>query len=192
MGSSLTTILRLAVAVSIVFPLAAGAQERGPVRKIQMFNFLCLSQLPDISGVTKAAGFGEFAQITGKELQEYQPSVPADELYAWSYHEEGDEYVLTATRGKPEPEIKTTAPAFASATSTACSLSFPTNDPKEALLKELVALLGRGPDKSWDEAGARVYAWSGQNQKLLSHVHYYEPHSAGPSGKLSASTYVKP
>jgi hypothetical protein len=166
-------------------------KEKGPARTVKMFDFFCLSQLPDLDGVKKAAGFGEFAQITGKELEQYQPAVPAEELHAWSFHDFGAKYVLTAARSKPDEEFKKSAPAFAKSTNAACSLLFPTDDPKEALFKELVALLGREPDETWDEGPMRVHAWSGQTDKLLSHVHYYTPAKDGPMGVLSASTFVK-
>jgi hypothetical protein len=191
MGTGLKHVLWLAVASALAASLEAHAQAKGPERTVQMFNFLCLSQLPDLDGVTKAAGFGEFAQITGKELQQYQPAVPAEKLYAWSYHEHGAKYVLTAARSKPDAAFKQAMPAFAKSTNVACSLLFPAADAKEAVLQELIALLGRAPDQTSEEGSMRVYVWSGQNAKLLSHVHYYAPLQNGPTGVLSASTFIK-
>lgn len=192
MGTSLTRVLWLAVALVVTGPLGAHAQEKGPGRTVKMFNFLCLSQLPDLDGVTKAAGFGEFAQITGKELQQYRPAVPPEKLYAWSYHEQdGTKYVLTAARSKPDAAFKQAVPAFANSTNVACSLLFPATAAKEAVLKELVALLGRAPDQSGEEGAMRVYVWSGQNAKLLSHVHFYTPLKDGPTGVLTANTFIK-
>ncbi len=194
MDRSAKRLLCLAAMLVLANPLSAQEglpKEKGPARTVKMFNFLCLSQLPDLDGVTKAAGFGEFAQITGEELQQYQPAVPAEELYAWSFHEHGAKYVLTAARSKPDAEFKKAAPAFANSTNVACSLLFPTSGPKEALLKELVALLGRPPDETWNEGPMRVHAWSGQNDKLLSHVYYYAPRKDGQTGVLSASTFIK-
>lgn len=166
-------------------------KEKGAARTVKMFDIFCLSQLPDLDGVKKAAGFGEFAQIIGKELEQYQPAVPAEELHAWSFHDFGAKYVLTATRSKPDAEFKKSVPAFAKSTSFACSLLFPTDDAKDALFKQLVALLGREPDETWDEGPMRVQAWSGQTDKLLSHVHYYSPAKDGPLSVLSATTFVK-
>jgi len=193
MGISAKHVLCVAAILAFLGPLAAQdlPPAKGAARTVKMFNFLCLSQLPDLDGVKKAAGFGEFAQITGRELQQYQPAVPAEELHAWSFQESGARYVLTAARSEPDAEFKKTAPAFAKSTNIACSLLFPTNGPKEAIYKELVALLGRAPDQSWDAGQMRVHAWSGQNAKLLSHVHYYAPRKDGPMGVLSASTFVK-
>ena len=58
-----------------MFPCAAqsGAKETPAARTVKMFNVFCLSQLPDLDGVAKAAGFGEFAPITGDELKAHTP-----------------------------------------------------------------------------------------------------------------------
>ncbi len=37
----------------------------------------------------------------------------------------------------------------------------------------------------------RVHAWSAQNAKLLSHVHFYAPAKGGPLSVISASAFVK-
>ncbi len=183
------------LALMLALAGSAGAQERptetGPAHAVRMFNVFCLSQLPDLDGVRKAAGFGEFAQITGKELEQYRAAAPADELYAWSFHDAGGKYVLTATRAKPGANPKTAALALAKSTGVACSLLFPATAPKDALLKELSALLGRAPARAWDEGTTRVYLWSGQTGKLLSHVYYYAPAADGPPGVLSASIFAK-
>jgi len=191
LSTSLTRVLWLALVLVVAGPLSAHAQQKGPARTVKMFNFLCLSQLPDLDGVTKAAGFGEFAQITGEELQQYRPTWTPEKLYAWSYHEHGAKYVLTASRSKPDAAFKQAMPAFANATNVACSLLFPATGAKEAVLKELVALLGRAPDQSGAEGAMYVYVWSAQNAKILSHVHYYAPLKDGPAGVLSASTFIK-
>jgi len=166
-------------------------KEKGPARIVSMFNIYCLSQLPDLDGVTQAAGFGEFAQITGEELRQYQPAVPAEALHAWRFHDLGAEYVLTAARTKPDETFKKQVPAFAKSTSVACSLLFPATDPGDAVLKQIVGLLGRPADETWDEGKMRVHAWSGQTNKMLSHVHYYAPAKDGPTAVLSATTFVK-
>jgi hypothetical protein len=191
-GTGLKRAFWLVAALIVAGPLSAQAQHTGPTRTVKMFNFLCLSQLPDLKGITKAAGFGEFAPITGTELQQYRPAVPPETLYAWSYHEQdGTKYVLTAARSKPDAAFKQAVPAFAKSTKVACSLQFPATASKETVLNKLIALLGRAPDQSSEEGAMRVHVWSGQNDKLLSHVHYYAPLKDGPTGVLSASTFVK-
>jgi len=183
------------LAAMLALASSANAQglpkEKGPARTVKMFDVFCLRQLPDLDGITKAAGFGEFAQITGKELERYQPAVRAEKLYAWSFHDLGGKFVLTAAQSKPDAQFKKSVPAFANSTSVACSLLFPASDPRDTLFKELVALLGRGPDKSWDEGPIRVHAWSAHTDKLLSQVHYYAPAKGGPMGVLSATAFVK-
>jgi hypothetical protein len=179
------------MALSGPFSARALPKEKGPARTVGMFNIYCLSQLPDLEGVRQAAGFGEFAQITGNELEPYQPAVPAEELNAWRFHDFGAEYVLTAARTKPDEAFKQQVPAFANSTNVACSLLFPATDPRDAVLKQIVELLGRAADETWEEGPMRVYAWSGQTDKLLSHVHYYAPAQGGPTAVLSATTFVK-
>ena len=184
-------LLAVALALSGTLNAQGLTKEKGPARTVLMFNIFCLSQLPDLDGVRQAAGFGEFAQITGDELEQYQPAVRAGELHAWRFHDFGAEYVLTAARTKPDETFKQQVPAFAKSTSVACSLLFPATDPGEAVLRQIVALLGRAADETWEEGPMRVHAWSGQTDKLLSHVHYYTPAKDGPTAVLSATTFVK-
>jgi len=183
----------LAATLALAWPLHAQRlpDAQAPARVVTMFNVFCLSQLPDLNGVTRAAGFGEFAPITGAELEQYRPQEPAEELHAWRFHDSSAEYVLTAARTKPNATFKKEVPAFANSTNVACSLMFPATAPEDAMLKELLALLGRAPDETWDEGQMRVHAWSGQTDRLMSHVQYMAPVKAGPTGVLSASTYVK-
>jgi hypothetical protein len=186
-------IVRFAAAFAFTATAAALElpQEKGPERTVAMFDFFCLSQLPDLDAITKAAGFGEFAQITGQELEQYQPAVPPEKLYAWSFHDHGAKLVLTASQAKPDEEFKKAAPAFAKSTNVACSLLVPTEASQDALLATLVARLQRQPDEMWDEGPMRVHAWSGQNDKHFSHVHYYAPLQGGGLSVISASTFVK-
>jgi hypothetical protein len=165
-------------------------KEKGPARTVKMFDVFCLSQLPDIEGVAKVAGFGEFAPIKGKELDTYQPEVPAEDLRAWKFDDLGTELVLTAAKSRPDAEFQKAVPKFAKSKSVACSMLFPAVDAKDAVLKELVAILGRGPDETWEDGPMQVHAWSGETDKLLSHVYYYAPTQKGPKGVLSATSFV--
>lgn len=189
------TSLLLRISAMLAFAGSLGAQElpkaKGPARTVGMFDFFCLSQLPDLDAITKAAGFGEFAQITGDELQQYQPTVPAEQLYAWSFTDHGERHVLTASQSKPDEAFKKTVPEFARSTNVACSLLVPTGASNDPLLEALVARLGRAPDETWEDGGMRVHGWSGQNEKVLSHVHYHAPLKGGPLSVLSASTFLK-
>ncbi len=184
-----------AIAAVVVLANATHAQElpkeKGPARTVKMFDMFCLSQLPDLDGVARVAGFGEFAQITGKELERYQPEVPAKELHAWRFHDFEAEYVLTAAKSDPDAKFKKEVPKFSKSTNFACSLLIPAAESKEDLLAALVKLLGRKPDEGWDQGPMHVHAWSGQTDKLLSHVYYYAPSQKGPAGILSASTFVR-
>ena len=132
-----------------------------------MFGVFCLSQLPDLEGVAQAAGFGEFAQITGAELEKYQPQVPAEELRAWRFHEDGNEFVLTASKSKPDSQFKAQAPEFANSTGFSCSLQIPAPKSKEAFLKEVVALVGRAPDETWIDGPLRGHGWTGRQPTIL-------------------------
>jgi hypothetical protein len=184
---SLAATLALTGSVSAQGP----AKDKGPARTVQMFNIFCLSQLPDLEGVKRAAGFGEFAQITGEELEQYQPTVRAEELHAWSFAEKDARYVLTAVRTRPDEDFKKAVPAFAGSIHVGCSLLFPTSGPREALYREIAGLLGREADETWEEGAMRVHAWSARKDKHLSHVHYFTPAAEGPTSILRARVFVK-
>lgn len=177
-----------------VFAAPASAQEfpqeKGAARTVQMFRLFCLSQLPDFDGITKAAGFGEFAQIEGQELQSYQPRVPADELRAWRFHDHGVPYVLTAAKSKPDDAMKQHAPKFANSRSVACSLILPESEPHAPLLAELVKTLGRTPDQSWTEGSMQARSWTDERPKILSYIHYFTPTKPRQKGVLSATAFV--
>ena len=144
----------------------------------------CLSQLPDLEGVAKAAGFGEFAPITGDELKAHAPDTPTETLYAWRFHEPGGEFILTAVQSKPDASSKKEAPAFANAKRFACTLTFPPADARQ-VLAELTALLKRQPSATSSDGGATVHTWTHATAKHVSRVEF-------GAGKLTASVLVKP
>lgn len=166
-------------------------KEPGPERTVKLFNFYCLSQLPNIEDVANAAGFGEFAELVGEELQKYQPKVPADELRAWRLRDLGSEFILTSARSNTDTHLNNEVPEFDNTASVACSLIVSSEDADERLLKELVDLVGRTPDETRDQGTRRVHAWTGKTDKLLVVVHYYAPKSEGPKAILSATAFVK-
>lgn len=181
------------VALALADPVNAQGlpKEPGPARTVKLFNFYCLSQLPDIEDVANAAGFGEYAELTGEELQKYQPEVPADELRAWRLRDFGSELILTAARSKPDAQFKKDVPEFANSKSVACSLIISSENADQQLLKEMVGLVGRKPDEAWDQRPLRVHAWTGKTGKLLIIVHYYAPMEEGQNAILSATAFVK-
>ena len=166
-------------------------KEPGPERTVKLFNFYCLSQLPNIEDVANAAGFGEFAELVGEELQQYQPEVPADELRAWRLRDLGSEFILTSSRSNSDTHLNNEVPEFANTANVACSLVVSSEDADEHLLKELVDLVGRVPDETRDQGTRRVHAWTGKTDELLVVVHYYAPKSEGPKTILSATAFVK-
>ncbi|MGI9404380.1 MAG: hypothetical protein ACR2OF_07740 [Hyphomicrobium sp.] len=186
------TILAI-VALAMAGPVNAQGlpKDPGPARTVKLFNFYCLSQLPIIEDVANAAGFGEFAELVGEELQKYQPEVPADELRAWRLRDFGSEFILTTARSKPDAQFKKEVPEFANSKSVACSLIISSEDADEQLLKEMVGLVGREPDEAWDQGPLRVHAWTGKTDKLLIVVHYYAPESEGQNAILRATAFVK-
>ena len=184
----------LLIVASAALPALGSAQtipkSKGPTRTIGLFDFLCLKQLPDLNGIERAAGFGEFDQLTGEDLAPYVPQVPTEKLFAWRYHDHGEQFILTATQGKPDDEFKKKMPAFANATNTACSLLVPSAKP-DPLLGELTRVMGRAADQSWQDGPMRVYSWTHQRPGALSYVHYYAPENTGAKAALSASVFVK-
>jgi hypothetical protein len=189
MGLNVARLLP-ALVVALLIATSSRAQEPDPPRAVKMFNVFCLSQLPDLSGVTKAAGFGEFAQIAGKELDGYRPKGPVADFHAWRFHDQGSEYVLTATRSKPDDGLKQQPAKLAKAINVACSLLFPAAEAKAPVLAGLSKMLGRAPDETREEGPARLYVWNGKGDKALSHVDYSVPLKPGPKAVLSASVFV--
>ena len=186
-----TTFLAVAIAALPALGFAQTIPKtKGPTRTIGLFDFLCLKQLPDLNGIERAAGFGEFDQLTGEDLAPYAPQVPPEKLFAWRYHDHGEQFILTASQAKPDDAFKKKMPAFANATNTACSLLVPSAKP-DPLLGELTRVMGRAADQSWQEGPTRVYSWTHQRPDTLSYVHYYAPENAGTKAVLSASVFVK-
>jgi hypothetical protein len=186
-----TTFLAVAIAALPALGFAQTIPKtKGPTRTIGLFDFLCLKQLPDLNGIERAAGFGEFDQLTGEDLAPYAPQVPPEKLFAWRYHDHGEQFILTASQAKPDDAFKKKMPAFANATNTACSLLVPSAKP-DPLLGELTRVMGRAADQSWQEGPTRVYSWTHQRPDALSYVHYYAPENAGTKAVLSASVFVK-
>jgi hypothetical protein len=184
----------LSALLALALPMSAVAQvipkQKGPVRTIGLFSFLCLKQLPDLNGIERAAGFGEFDQLTGEDLKPYAPQVPPEKLLAWRYHDHGEEFVLVASQAKPDDAFKKQVPAFANAKNTACSLRVPSSQP-DPLLGELTRTMGRAADQTWQEGAMRVHSWTHQQGDALSYVHYYVPEKAGAIAILNASVFVK-
>ncbi|MEO8421767.1 MAG: hypothetical protein ABI457_11275 [Hyphomicrobium sp.] len=180
--------------VATLASIGAAAQtipkEKGAARTVGLFSFLCLKQLPDLGGIERAAGFGEFDQLTGDDLKPYAPQSPAEKLLAWRYHDHGERFILTAARSKPDDEFKKQMPAFANAANTSCALRVPSATP-DPLLGELTRTMGRAADSTWQEGATQVHAWTHQQGAALSYVHYYAPDKAGATAVLSASVFVK-
>jgi hypothetical protein len=184
----------LGLLATLALPVAATAQtipkEKGAARTMGLFSFLCLKQLPDLNGIERAAGFGEFDQLMGDDLKPYAPLVPSEKLLAWRYHDHGERFILTATQSKPDDAFKKETPAFAKSTNTACSLRVPSTKP-DTLLGELTRTMGRAADQTWQEGATRVHAWTHTRADALSYVRYYVPEKAGAIAVLSASVFVK-
>ena len=177
----------------LAFSGLAGAQsvpkEKGPARTVRMFDFFCLSQLPDLNAIEHAAGLGEYDQITNDDLKPFEPDVTPEQLHAWRFHDQGEAFVLTAFRAPPNEALKAEAPAFAKETSVACSLHIPATTP-DAILAELTKLLGRAPDKIIDGA-QRVHVWTRQTDKLFSQVRYVTPANGSNTALLSGVVLLK-
>ena len=182
--------------VLLTLPALAGAsdplipKEKGAARTVGLFNFLCLKQLPDLEGIERAAGFGEFDQLTGEDLKPYTPQMPPEKLMAWRYHDHGEEYVLVAARSKPAEAFKKEMPEFANSTNVSCSLLVPSLQP-DPLLGELTRVMGRAPDKTWQDGATHARAWHHQQSNAFSQVYYYTPEKAGGTAALGASISLK-
>lgn len=193
MSFSLLRVFLASVAVAAL-PATANAQsipkEKGPARVFGQFHFFCLKHLPDLDGVERAAGFGEYDQLLGDDLAPYVPDTPYEKLLGWRYHDHGEEFILTAMRGKPDDAVKRELPAYANGAETSCTLRVP-NAKTELLLGELTRGVGRAPDKSWQDGSTRVYSWTHQTPDALSFIQFHVPENTGAKAMLSASLYAK-
>lgn len=193
----LVAVSRVALLLLALLVLAKPApadelpKEKGVARTVKMFDMFCLTQLPDIEGIERFAGFGEFAQILGDELAPFRNGQPEEKVLAWRFHDFGAEMILTATRAKPDEASKQKHPAFAKGRSVACSLLIPNDAAREDIVKELVRRLGREPDESRDDADAHTYAWSNETAKAVGRVVYSAPVGKGGKASLSASAMVQ-
>jgi hypothetical protein len=165
------------------------AKQKGPARVVGQFQFFCLKHLPDLDGIERAAGFGEYDQLHGEDLAPYVPDTPYEKFFGWRYHDHSEEFILTAKRGKPDDAFKSAVPAYASSTETSCSLRAPNGKP-DVLLGELTRAVGRPPEKTWQDGATRVYSWTHQAPRALSYIQLYVPDNAGAKAMLNASVYV--
>jgi hypothetical protein len=168
----------------------APAPEAAP-RSVSLFKILCLHQLPALDDIAKAAGFGEYAEMDGDELEPLRSQIPDEELRAWRFHEPTGEFVLTAAKSSPDALLQAEAPEFAKATRYACSLLVPPSDPEAEVLNGLTQVLGHAPDESRQDGLRRVHVWREHSAKQLSQVYYYPSQPGGGASMLSASTLLK-
>lgn len=166
-------------------------KEKGVARTVKMFDMFCLTQLPDIEGIERFAGFGEFAQILGADLAPYASGAPEEKVLGWRFHDFGAELILTASRATPDEAFRQKHPAFAKAKTASCSLLIPNDASRDDVVKALARRLGREPDESLDEAGAHVSAWNSETVKAVSRVVYRVPAEKGRKAALSASVTIK-
>lgn len=187
-------LLMCALIIAAASPPAPSEElpkEKGVARTVKMFDMFCLTQLPDIEGIERFAGFGEFAQILGADLRPYASGLPEEKVLAWRFHDFGAELILTATRARPDAAFKAKHPAFAKARTAACSLLIPNEASREDVVKALAQRLGRVPDESLDDAGAHISAWNSETPKGVSRVVFSAPAERGRKATLSASATVK-
>jgi hypothetical protein len=179
-------------AASLPFPAHAAepASKTDLAHSVKLFNILCLSQLPDLDGVAKAAGLGEFAPVMDKNLGAYRTQEQMQDMRAWRFHDASGEFVLTAGKTRPDDAFKKSAPKFAKATATTCALHVPGSESSDTIRASLLALFGRTADKSWDEGATHISAWSKETGKHLSQVHFYAATKRGLNGVLRATIFV--
>jgi hypothetical protein len=161
--------------------------EKGVARTVKMFDMYCLTQLPDIEGIERFAGIGEFAQILGADLAPYASGMPEEKLLGWRFHDFGAELILIAARAKPDEAFHQKHPAFAKAKTVSCSLLIPNHASRDEVVAALTQRLGQAPDESLDDAGVKVWAWNKETAKAVSRVIYSVPAEKGRKATLSAT-----
>jgi len=192
MGYRFTRAL-LATAILATLSTLACAQaipkQKGPARVVGLFNFLCLKHLPDLEGIERAAGFGEFDQLLdAKDLAPYAtPGVPG-KLLGWRYHDHGEEFILTASPAQPDDATKKELPALNAGA--VCTLHVP-NVRQDMLLGELTRAMGRKPDATRQEGSLLDYSWAHRQPNAVSYVHLSVPQAADAKARLSAGVFLK-
>lgn len=163
---------------------------KGAARIVGLFNFLCLKQLPDLEGVERAAGFGEYDQLTGRDLAPYVPDEPNERLLGWRYHDHGEAFVLTAMRVKADAAMAKEAPGFDTAEGAACTLFAPAAY-DDAIQAELMRVMGRAPDRSRHEGSVTVSSWLHQQAGAMSRIDFRRAAGPAAASTLSARVFVK-
>jgi hypothetical protein len=185
--AAFTTALLLASA-SLAQDLPA---EPGPARTVGIFDRFCYHPLPSLDVIATIAAAGGFSEITGAELQRYQPPVAAAELRAWKFEDLGSAYTLTTARSHPDEEFARALPQFAESTNYACSLIVENQLATAELLEATAALLGREPDESWEQTPLRASQWCGMTEEVFACVYFWAPMTTNAQGLLSATIFVK-
>jgi hypothetical protein len=188
-----TCLLRsfiLTIVAALALPTLSVAQtipkEKGAARTVKMFDFYCLSRLPDLESIERAAGLGEYDQLIGDDLRPYAPDSAAEQFHGWRFHDQGEAFVLTAYRAPPGA-AGNAPPPFAKSQSVSCEFHISASAP-EQILAELTKLLGRAPDKS---AGAQGHTWTLQTDKAFSEVRFSPPMGGDKNVVLSARVLLK-
>lgn len=165
--------------------------EPGPSRTVAMFERFCYRQLPALDVIATIAAAGKFSEITGVELQKYQPPVAAEELRAWTFEDFGSTYTLTTARSLPDELFKRDVPQFAESTNYACSLIVENQLATPELLQATAAFLGRKPDDGWDQPPLRASQWCGMTEEIFACVYFWAPMKSNARGLLTATIFVK-
>jgi hypothetical protein len=187
---TMTMLRTVLLALALAAPVAVGAQslpkEKGAARTVKMFDFYCLSRLPDLESIERAAGLGEYDQLNGGDLQPYAPQGAPEQLHGWRFHDQGDAFVLTAYRA-PRGADTSVPPAFAASSAVHCDFHISASAPGQ-ILAELTKLLGRAPDKSSDP---QAHTWTLQTDKAFSEIRFSLPLAGGKTAVLHARVLLK-
>jgi hypothetical protein len=182
----------LALIAALALPIAGLAEpipkQKGPERTVRMFDFYCLSRLPDLDSVARTAGFGEYDQLTGEDAKPFAPAEPSEGLQAWRFHDQGDRFVLTAYRTASDAAITADAPAFKGVPAAVCSFHIPASNPA-GVVAELTKLLGRPADKVDSVQG--THTWNLQTPNVFSQVRFSVPAADARNAVLSGLVLLK-
>lgn len=167
-------------------------EQPGASRTVALFNLFCHRQVPNLTRIAEIAASGGFTEILGAELEAYQPPVPAEELKAWRFADHGQDIVLTTAKSLPDAEFSKEVPAFADSINYACSLVIPVGEDGSAEISaEMVRLIGRSHDNSWDQPPLRAHVWCGSNETTYACTYFWAPVSPSGTGMLTSTLFVK-
>lgn len=189
----MTIAAAIAVLVWVLATAPAATQQLpedpGPERTVAVFELLCLDRMAELEQVTEAAATLGLLALEGDELEAYRPDAPVEDLRAWAFQDTGAYFVLVATRGEPDEQLREAMPAFADAQESSCSLILAEVAEPAELTVALSRRMGRNPDRQVEQQPLKVHAWVAGTSTMMQRVQFLAPLDDETPGALRVSVF---